>query len=353
LLYGRRRVPYWPLDVWANIVGDVLQYVSPGEHLESFCVALNNAALIELHLGRPAEARTLCLAQIDLLAATSGELRAAASRYIWQPIINVVRLDAMLAPTRCYDLFASLGRLLVPEQSFQLFADLRAGIECAIESASETGIQNWIREVVLTESVAHYLKTENQQGLSNIFHATNSNLDFAHPSLVLAEAELLLSFWRDGLRPLESLDSLASTPYVVSLCHLLRWFSAIEVQAVSATDILSVLSMTLDSILGDDKIKFRNYELAGWLTLSLAELIHTRPSTKQDYTMLRRALSLFEDIGDEIWQFRMLTAMPLASDTTEKLGFLKRTSRYKEIMGRNQAEKPTLPPLRDRLMLNA
>ena len=68
LLSGRRRLPHWPLGRWHAAVAGVLRHAHPYEHLETYCVALNNAALIELTLGRADDARALCRLQAARLA---------------------------------------------------------------------------------------------------------------------------------------------------------------------------------------------------------------------------------------------------------------------------------------------
>jgi hypothetical protein len=361
LLYTGSRIPYWPLDAWAKTVGEVLQYVSPSEHLNSFCVALNNAALIELHLGRPAQARALCLAQIDLLLAMRGEVRTLASRYIWQPIINVLRLDSMVSPAQCRTFFSSLSRALHSRQPSELPEDLQRGIAFALESASETGIQHWIHEIAFTEPVIRCLKANDQQVLVDMVHdAEHSEHNehsailghASHMSPLLAEINLLLSFWRDGLIPVEGLHAPASYPYVMSMCQLLRWFSATNVQAVSGTDILPLLRSALDAILNNDGARRSNHELIGWLTLSLAELSHAQGYIENDVSLMQRVLHLFEEIEDEIWQFRILVAMPLVLDIPQKLSTLQKTARYREIAGSKHGGLSALPYLREKLILN-
>ncbi|CAM3680745.1 hypothetical protein [Paracidovorax anthurii] len=342
LLTGRRRHPHWPLDPWHAVVADVLREASPLLQLESYCVALNNAALIELMLGRGEDARSLCLQQIRLLMHLPAGLRARARLFIWQPVINLARMQIRSAPQQGIGWLRALRAAAGGEREAGLPPWLAEPVAFAARETEHPGVRLWLQEAAMTEALQAGLRLRDPALFADALRDGAGDAG-SHPLLqaLKAEAELLQDIWQ-GQEPEMHRAAKAPVPCVVALAHLAGW-CALESRP-GQPDWHGLLAVAVGQLLGlADSADF-NHELLGQLALSLARIDAAQGWEHKDGSAwLARAAAHFERRQDEVWEARLLACGPPGPD--HRLEALRRHSRYPGVGNDASRARPLPAPL--------
>jgi hypothetical protein len=341
LLSGRRRLPHWPIGPWHAAVAGVLRHVDPYEQLESYCVALNNAALIELTLGRAADAHALCQLQTRLLADAPGALRDSARLYIWQPIINLARLELRTDVQVGLHLLRALSDVACGGRCAGLPDYLEQSLSHAGRAREMPRIRTWLREVVFTETVQAAFRLGRPQLLADAL-AYEARAD-GEPPLMAAlacEARFVAGLWQ-GKAPRPEALADEAVPFVVGLAQVARW--RMPPSGAECAWLRPLLVLALEQLLDLDGTEDFNNELLGHVAWALAGMALSESGLDaSERRLLTLGAARFRRLQDEVWEARQLRALP---DEAPRLQRLRARSRYREVTGGGSAPLRPLPSL--------
>lgn len=233
LLTPRRDLPRWPIKPWTAAVERTL--AAPAPAFEKLCLALNNAALIEVHRGRPKVAEALCLWQLQWLQSTGAAPEERRAKYALQPIVNLCRLALYVTPEHGNRLLRGLTNNNTKFIANTKFID---AYDFAIQYClGDRRINHWLQAVYCREVLNGYLRQGLIKECDNWIERERDALDGSEAIQLLNEARFLLGLINDDLE-----SDASQVPLFVQALHKVELTRA---DALDCTNYIVPLTITL------------------------------------------------------------------------------------------------------------
>jgi hypothetical protein len=330
LLTPQKALPRWPLKPWSELIEEIISAGHKRVDLGDFCMALNNAALIELHRGNMDEAHCLCRWQIEYLLKQKTANLFLRMKYLLQPVVNLFRLRLYQHPNQGMSDFDRLRKLFQASNPLTNENSLFETALCSLAryNHSDPKIRQWIDEIYVRENLCRLLR---HQDYSSICHQVQKiPQDSDHDSLTLKmlmqEGQLISRLYTHHTTALNPLPNVQALPFIISIAHLAQ----ASPQPLNA-DLTNTLELSADLLMQNAPLT-RN---SGDILLCLIQGLGNHVLTASGKARLQRAVHWADRLNDEVLKFRLLSLGATFPEFASQREPLQEASQYSVVRGSN------------------